>query len=268
MLINAATKKESVYQGLLDEHQRRLGRVLNRIEIEAIGLANALEVEGGLLVSSQANLDLAIKARSDLVAIFEREYNLGYITPTVREFDEMAVGAKSYLNTVGINVPFDATDSAMINALKQGAFVNLDVLGKEFQGQLADSIYQTTLGNGSFTDLVTEIKGTLTDIEDVAGRPMSARAEQIAHDALINIDRNVIAKKSEEAGIEQYQYFGSVVAGTRKFCADHAGEVRTKEEWDELGQGDWQGKSSSDLFATAGGYNCGHTLIPVPNEEL
>lgn len=263
---SASATKEAVYDDLRLLHEKRLLSVMQTVEAEVIALANELKTSGGLLVNDAANVSQALNSRQEILGIFEREFTQGFIEPTVKEYDQMAVGVKDYLDSVGINVPFTQLDADIISGLKQGAFVNMDIMSKEFQAKLADEMYLSVLSNRSFADMTKSLQGTLRSIEDVRGVPMSSRAGQIAHDALLTMDRTVSAKKAQDAGIDNYLYFGSTVRDSRDFCLDHVGETRTREEWDDIGQGDWQGKSSSDLFATAGGYNCGHTLVPVPNE--
>lgn len=264
---NAGRTKEQVYEDLRDEHEARLLKAMNALEIEVIGLASQLKTKGGLLLTDTQNLQDAFNMRTELVGLFEREYGLPFVTPTVNDFDEMAIGVKDYFDSVGIKAAFTEADLAIITALKEGSFVRLDVLGATFQSALADSIYTATISGLPFTDLVKNIKGSLTGLEDVAGRPMTQHARTIAHDSLIGMDRSVSAKKAEDAGITDYVYFGSTVKDSRSFCVDHAGETRPLEEWEDLAQGDWSGKASSDILNDAGGYNCGHTLLPVPSGE-
>lgn len=260
----AASDKEAVYLSLLKEDEARLARVLQVVEAEVLRLASELEVSGGLIVSDAANISQAINSRAEITGIFQREYNAGFITPTVNGYDEMVVAVKNYLDDVGINIPFTQLDVDVVNALKQGAFVNFDVTGRQFQAQLADEIYTSVLSNRPFADMVTSLQGTLRSIDDVRGTPMSVRASQIANDALLAVDRTVSTKKAQDAGIDNYLYFGSTVRDSRDFCVQHQGEIRSMAEWEDIGQGEWRGKSSSDLFVTAGGYNCGHSLVPVP----
>ena len=261
---SAAADKEAIYLNLLSQDEARLARVLQTVEAEVLRLAGELEVSGGLIVSDAANISQAINSRQEIAMIFQREYNAGFITPTVNGYDNMVVAVKNYLDDVGINIPFTQLDVDVVNALKQGAFINFDVTGQAFQAQLADEMYKSVLSNRPFADMVKELQGSLRSITDVRGTPMSVRASQIANDALLSVDRTVSTKKAQDAGIDNYLYFGSTVKDSREFCVQHEGEIRSMAEWEDIGQGDWQGKSSSDLFVTAGGYNCGHALVPVP----
>lgn len=267
-LLNAGQTKESVYEDLRDGHEARLKKAINNLEAEVIALVSQLKTKGGLLVNDAQNLQTAFDLRTELVKVFDKEYGLGFITPTVSEFDEMAIGVKQYLDTVGLNAIYTEADIGVITALKEGSFINLDVLGKQFQATLADSIYQSTISGLPFSEMVKNIKGSLVGIEDVAGKPMASHAKQIAHDALIGMDRSISAKKAEDLGVTDYLYFGSTVKDSRDFCLRHAGETKPLTEWEQIASSeDWQGKSSSDILNDAGGYNCGHTLLPVPSGE-
>jgi hypothetical protein len=262
-VINAATSKEAVFESLRDSHEKRLTTAITNLEAEVVALASELKTSGGLLLTDQSNLDNAFRMRSDLVGLFEKEYGF-FVTETINDFDEMALAVKEYLDKVGISAVFSESDISTITALKEGAFARLDVLGKTFQATLADEIYTSTISGRPFKDMVLAIKNSLVGIEDMAGRPMASHASQLAHDALVGMDRSISAKKALEAGVDNYLYFGSTVKDSRDFCVRHTGEIRPLSEWKDIGKGSWQGKASDDLLADAGGYNCGHTLVPVP----
>lgn len=264
-VLNAGRAKESVFEDLRNEHEARLKKAITTLEVEVVSLASQLKTSNGLLVVDEKNLQDAFDLRFQLVELFEREYNGAFITPTVNDFDEMAIAVKDYFNSVNISTVFTDADLSMITALKEGSFVRLDVLGKQFQSVLADEVYTSVVSGRRFTDMVKNLKGALVGLEDVSGRPMEQHAKTLAHDALISMDRSVSAKKAEDVGIENYLYFGSTVRDSRSFCVRYAGETKPLSEWEEIARAeDWSGKASSDILSDAGGYNCGHSLIPVP----
>ena len=54
-------------------------------------------------------------------------------------------------------------------------------------------------------------------------------------------------------------YAGGEIKTTRTFCDQHNGKVYNREEIEELGEDNWQGKKdNNNIFIDAGGYNCRH----------
>lgn len=266
----AARTRDELLRSLLEDHQKRLRESITALERQVLRLAAKLKVDGsGGLLSDRVNAQVASQARSDLVRIFELEYNQAFVSTVVADFDKVAVGLKSYYTAANIPVTFLQADLAVIAALKQGAFQQLSVLGEEFQGVLADEIYRATTIGRPFDELVRSLQNSLRGITDMAGRPMSTRASTLAHDALVEFDATLNKKKADDAGVDTFLYFGSTVEDTREFCRRHVGEVHTEEEWEAIAAREtpWQGQKSGDFFVVRGGWNCGHQLVAVLEEE-
>jgi hypothetical protein len=262
---DAASAKERSREDILSEQNNRLLRVLSELESEVIALAGELTVSGGLVVNDQANLAIASNARANLVEIFEREYTEQFVVPSIREYDEIAVDIKAYLERVGITANFTQLDKDVMDTLKVAAFTGFNNLGLNFQNTLATEMYTSVLSNREFSVMVKNLKGALTGIDDVRGVPMEVHAKTIAHDSLLTFDRSLTTKKAEDAGIQNYLYHGSRVANSRSICKREAGRTRPLEQWQELWDSeDWSGKKSSNFLIDAGGWNCGHVPVPVP----
>jgi hypothetical protein len=63
---------------------------------------------------------------------------------------------------------------------------------------------------------------------------------------------------AEDNGITDYEYVGPFDSLTRPFCKKHIGEVKTKDEWDSLDNG-----QIAPVSQFAGGFNCRHQLVGV-----
>lgn len=66
----------------------------------------------------------------------------------------------------------------------------------------------------------------------------------------------------ENNGIDKLQYFGSLIFTSRPFCRTHIGQVKSREKWAELNNG-----QGLPVLSYCGGYRCRHHLIPY-DEEL
>jgi hypothetical protein len=263
MANKAVSDKQKVLDDLNANHEQRLVSVMEDLQAQILASLNALQVSGGNLVSSEVNLQIALDQRTELLRIFNENYNNDFVTPTVKDFDQVLVANKDYFRALDNSVPITALDVKILNNLKAGASATLTNLGVETQIRIADLLYTSTLTGANFSETIKEVENILTGLEDRRGTPMEVHAKTIAHDSLVTTDRTINFKKSEDAGFTKYLYFGSLVQGTRDFCKRFVGQVKTKAEWDAVGMMDWVGKKTGDLFTDAGGWNCGHQLVGV-----
>lgn len=162
---------------------------------------------------------------------------------------------------------FDAGYAGMTkDALSAAAQSTLD--GYNRVGALArDNINQELLNyavaGGSFDEMQEQIRRILHGTTDKRGIPMELRAYTFTQDSIMRYHRIANDMMAQQVGVDKFKYFGNVMSTTRPFCRQHVGEVKTRQEWDELGQTEWKGKSSSNIFISCGGYGCRHHLIPI-----
>jgi hypothetical protein len=72
------------------------------------------------------------------------------------------------------------------------------------------------------------------------------------------IDNEVYSKIGGDSPEAKYIYAGPVDVKTRDFCLEHVGEVKTRAEWEEIGDNE-----GVDIFAESAGWNCRHRLLLV-----
>lgn len=63
---------------------------------------------------------------------------------------------------------------------------------------------------------------------------------------------------AQDNGITKFQYVGSLIATSRKFCKKHLGEIQTMEEWGNEDNG-----QQLPVPLYQGGYNCRHSFIGI-----
>jgi hypothetical protein len=79
------------------------------------------------------------------------------------------------------------------------------------------------------------------------------------YDTAVSIfGRQVEAEQAGDDPSTTFVYMGPVDAKTRDFCLEHVGKVYTREEIDELDNG-----QLSNVFLTAGGWNCRHVFQEI-----
>ena len=244
----ADTDHFAILDRLADRHEERLASALNVLEERVSDLMATAPLRDGQLF----DLEWALNARTQLRQMIDEEY-LATVDGIIREYDDVAVGAADMLREYGDIVNLD---QSVVSQLQQLTFQGFEDIGTEYLDVIAKQVYESTLTGTTFAASVAAVK-------DVVGKDMARYASQQVHDALTQFDRTVNTKIALDSGAEKFVYRGSDDEKTRSFCRKHVGKTYTIDEINEIWQGEWSGKSSSNAFVSAGGYNCRHRFRPV-----
>lgn len=231
-----------------DAHQARLIAALTTLENRIADLMAQAPLQDGALF----DLEWAIQARTELRQAIEEEY-LTVVDRVIREYKTVADEIVVMLQTYG-----DVTklDQAIISQLQNLTFSGFEDLGREYLDIIAKQVYENTLTGTTFAASVATVK-------DLVGKDMARYASQQVHDALTQFDRTINARIALESGATKFRYHGPDDEATREFCDKHVDKIYTIDEMNKIWQGEWAGKSGSDPFVNAGGYNCRHRFRPV-----
>ena len=101
---------------------------------------------------------------------------------------------------------------------------------------------------------------------DRSGRNLRRYASQMAHDSLMQFDGAYTKTLADEAGLEHFYYYGSIIRDSREHCVRYAGKTKTEEEWRKIWVQSWGGKAQGDIFVVRGGYRCRHHFMAVKPE--
>lgn len=156
---------------------------------------------------------------------------------------ELADPIKQIL-TIGSPVDFET----VVDGLEEGKTTFESRRGKEevkVRGHLERYINNNILANGS-------------------------TRQSLVRDSLHGFSRQITSIVTENLGLEWFLYSGGRVRDTRKFCLERTEKYWHKSEVESWASLDWQGKirgtNRDNIFQNLGGYNCRHTLQPVPIE--
>lgn len=143
----------------------------------------------------------------------------------------------------------------------QGVLIRLEALKALNLGNLldegqvtADALWQSTI-RGIFGS--RDVDQILADL----GLVLDKREPQIRtlYDTSISIyGRQVESLLGDIEDEPVYAYMGPADQKTRDFCLEHVGKVYTREQIDQLNNG-----QLNDVFLTGGGYNCRHSWMEV-----
>ena len=164
-----------------------------------------------------------------------------------RPFDDMVENIRGHINGV-----YRASNMAEINELVD--FINENKFNAKMKPQVDDAIRKLHTQYAS----------------DRSGENLRKYAGQIAHDSVMQFHGQFTVKKAKDAGLNHFQYVGTLVRDSRQFCRRMVNRTLTETEirsiWKNEG---WAGKSNGDPFIVRGGYRCRHTWIPTdPNWNI
>ena len=140
-----------------------------------------------------------------------------------------------------------------------------DSLSVSTKALLNAAIIDSVVNGGLKDDLINAIRNILTGSGSVTatGRPMSAYASTLTQDSLMEYYANANLLASEEAGIDKFEYAGTLIKDSRDWCISHQDKQYTKEEIAGFDGDSWAGKKSGSTMIHRGGYNCRHWWIPI-----
>ena len=164
-----------------------------------------------------------------------------------RPFDDMVSNIRGHINGV-----YQQSNIAEINELVD--FINENKYNMNMKQQVEDAIRKLHTQYAS----------------DRSGENLRRYSGQIAHDSVMQFHGQFTVKKAKDAGLNHFQYVGTLVRDSRQFCRRMVNRTLTETEirsiWKNEG---WAGKSNGDPFIVRGGYRCKHTWIPTdPNWKI
>lgn len=136
---------------------------------------------------------------------------------------------------------------------------------------LSAILNQNINSGGSFTALLEQVKQYVKGTPELDGRLLSY-TKTITKSTLFDYSRAFQQSVSSDLGLTWYNYSGGLMDKSRQFCIDHAGGYFSQAEVESWADQDWAGKrddtTASSIFIYAGGWNCGHSIIPVDESTV
>jgi len=171
----------------------------------------------------------------------------------------------------GISDTFSPTRN-FIKALQGELISNMNtfILSDGLQANVILPLNQILAQNintgGSFAGFIEQLKTYVTGNTNVQGKLLSY-ARVYVSDALFNYSRSYQQAVTADLGLEFYLYSGGLIDKSREFCQERSGNFYHHKEIKQWANLSWQGKNKltteSSIFILAGGYKCGHSIIPV-----
>lgn len=259
-------KSERALDELSEAHQRRMLATIRKLEKKIIDELNAVP-DLFRTAKAREKLKLLQKFHKEVI----KEFNLMYgaqVDSIIEDFGKAEAVLIEQLADLDIAKEFTATDREMMAMLKVQGRATLAQLGDQAAEDIAQAVYDGVIGGSKFSDVVDVIRASLTGIDDVAGRPLASYAGTFAQDAMMEFFARINKIKSDQAGLDEYLYYGNIIGSSRPFCIARAGKVFTKKEIEAWNKLNWKGKKRGNIWITRGGYNCRHHFQAVKREWI
>lgn len=241
---NIILRALSAAEAIEDEFIANLARVNRRLERDIIALLNASE--------NVAAVDVALaKSQIDRIIL-----NSGFAQSTQNLLNDgyqkiINESFKMYKNLYDEAFRFSDASLQRITAIKQLDFNQFQQLSNRAATELNRIVVDMQFGGLSKADAIKTVS------EDVIAK-LGAHVETWAATGSAAIARESSTMLAEDNGITKFIYIGPNDSNTRKFCKKHLNQIKTKEEWNALDNG-----QINPVFSFAGGFRCRHQIVGV-----
>lgn len=287
------TVKES--QKAIEKFNENIPKLQREMYNEIMGELKRLDLKDGNIKVTVANLKVINSIKNKLTKLILNDDYIENVKEFVGSFNEVAKLQNEYWQSVEAKFkpgPLlrEIRTQAISDAVKQ---LTESGIGANIGDAISDILRQNITSGGSYKQLNGQLLESLTDTQKSDGL-LTKYSKQITNDSIQQYNRTYTQQVASGLGMEWYAYQGSDIKGTRPFCDAltdiryfHQSEVprllraedlyytkdgkRTKVPIyarTGLPHGLIEGTNAENFFIRAGGYNCGHSIRPVPERNV
>lgn len=148
--------------------------------------------------------------------------------------------------------------------------LNGNSIDQELINPVKKILTQSMTTKTSYAEMIKQLSEAIQGSENEG--LLSRYTGLIARDSFAVTDRTYTQVINDDIGYEWYLYAGGSLETSRDFCKQRHGNYYTKETIQGWASMSWDGKNSAtnegNIFVLVGGYNCIHSLLPMPTEEV
>ncbi len=268
---NLATEAKRIEAGLW----RELLPLIQDLEVDSSG--NIIQSDNNIRriagIIEGFNTLLAGKEYQDAVRNF-----LGTIDKNVELTDEIAKNIEKGF------IP-SQTNKNLLRLIKLNALDNL--IGSGIRSTVSLPFAQQLIANvaarAPLREAVKSLRLIVEGDKNTDGR-LSAHIKTTSTTAQSVADRSYSTAVYEELQVQWFRYIGGEIKTTRPFCEHRLDEIFHRKEieaWgngqnaggiDDIKKGTWSGRiegtDSRSIFVNLGGWNCRHSLVPIPETRV
>lgn len=279
-----------IVEGAAEDFNKKLPGVNDRVWQEVQGLLKALETKGDKIIPSISNLRLVGNIGRKLLKIIVNKDYKDDVKSFLKAFNEIATLQNQYFGL--LEDKFKPT--ALLQAIREDAISSTlegltDAGIKDAIGAIKQTLRQNITTGGSYKELMKTMSGAISN-EGPSGGVIDSKIKTYTTTSIAQYSRNYNQTIAEGLQFEWYQYVGSTITTTRCFCQAmvkkryfHKSEIPDliQGRFDEfkdteceinrktgLPDGMISGTNVSNFATYAGGWNCQHSIFPVPSRQV
>lgn len=279
-------KIDKLVEQSAEKFNSKVPGIQDRVWSEVQALLKGLDLKGDKIVASVKNLKLVGSVgRKLLKIIIDKQYKSD-VKEYLKAFNEITDLQNQYFMLLEQNFK----QTPLLKAIRMEA-INSTLEGlteaglSGITGNIKKTLQQNVTTGGSYKELMKTMSGQLTNTSSGEG-VLARNVKTYTITSVAQYSRNYSQTVSEGLNIDWYQYVGSTITTTRCFCHAMvkkryfhrseipdllAGNFKQFEERDcelnrktDLPDGMIKGTNVSNFLTYAGGWNCQHSIFPVP----
>lgn len=257
---------------ILDADRRYAGvviRIQRKLYDDLVAILKDLELQDGYIRQNTANRKIIVQASNKIQETFSAPPYANAVSNYVSLVGELTTNNVEYFS--GLDKAF-APNKLYLRKLQEGVIssVNQYVMRDGLQSQVVKPLEQILVQNvnsgGRFSGFIKQVETFVQGNSEVEGRTLNYTRTFI-RDTLMTYSRTYQQAVTADLGLEYYLYSGGIQDTSREFCTERVGKYFSKKEIEAWASLEWKGKkkdtTETSIFLFAGGWNCGHQIIPV-----
>jgi len=247
-----------------------LGRIQTTLNSELLAILKDLELDSeGYIKQSAANRKILRDADKVINEVFSSTPYTTAVSKYVSLIGKIDTLNSEYFSSIDEsfspnklflkNLQADTIASIEKNVMRDG-------LQSQVIEPLSKILNQNVNSGGKFSGFLEQIRNYILGNDQVEGRAMSYTRTYL-RDSLFTYSRTYQQAITADLGLTYYLYSGGIIDKSRPFCEERAGKYFSHKEIEDMASLEWAGKkqgtTESSIFLFAGGWNCGHQIIPV-----
>jgi hypothetical protein len=247
-----------------------IGRIQNTLYNQLVAILKDLELDAdGYVRQSAANRKILRDADKAINEVFSATPYTAAVSRYVSVIGKVDTLNTNYFSS--IDETFSSNKLFLKNLQADTiAAIEKHVLRDGLQSQVIEPLSQILNQNvnsgGKFAGFLEQVRNYILGNDQVEGRAMSYTRTYL-RDSLFTYSRTYQQAITSDLGLTYYLYSGGVIDKSRPFCEERAGKYFSHKEIEAMASLEWAGKkqgtTESSIFLFAGGWNCGHQIIPV-----
>ena len=277
LLAKKAQRLEDIPNKFLSNIQKVQLELLKSVE-DVIATFNISS--SGNFVVSKANMTKVAELDVLLREVLDRSEYGEAVTQFAKEFNVQVDFNNTYFSEAfkgfkSSEIGLMAVRNAQRNAVDLLINTSID---SDFIIPIKQQIEQAVVTGARFREVLDTIQQITTGDAQTDGKILQY-SKQIAHDTFAVADRSYAAAVAQEIGADWFGYSGGTIKTSRAFCIERHNKFFSRKEIEIWGSGkatgdfltpqggtwagEMEGTNEKTIFATAGGYNCRHSIMAV-----